>query len=113
MNTEYIKNLIMKVDEINRKKELKLDGGLKESKPRFKLIKKQGCTFCIQAVKLLKENKIEFDEKEKLLPEEEEIILKQRGKKYKYYPKIFELDDDKQTYNFLGGFNELKQKLNK
>ena len=112
MNSEYIKNLIMIVDGINKKK---LDGKIKKKivnpKPTFKIIKKVGCGFCDKALKLLEEEKnIIFVQKEQLSDEEKNIILKERGE-YKTYPKIFELNNDDQTYKFLGGFEELKNTI--
>ena len=117
MNSEYIKKLIKEVDGINRKKEIKLDKqwDIKKKsvnpKPRFKIIKKVGCSFCDKALKLLEENNIIFVQKKQLSDEEKNIILKERGE-YKTYPKIFELNNDGQTYNFLGGFEELKNRIN-
>ena len=111
MNTEYIKNLIMKVDEINRIKEKNKSDGL-VSKPRFKIIEKQGCSYCDNAKKLLQEKKIEFELKDQLSPEERQIILNKTKKEYKMNPKIFELKDCGEEYTFLGGFDELEERLN-
>ena len=102
----------MIVDGINKKK---LDGKIKKKivnpKPTFKIIKKVGCGFCDKALKLLEEEKnIIFVQKEQLSDEEKNIILKERGE-YKTYPKIFELNNDDQTYKFLGGFEELKNTI--
>jgi glutaredoxin len=107
MNSEYIKNLILKVDDLNRKKEK--DGLV--SKARFIIIEKEGCPYCINSKKLLIEKNFKFEVKKKLSPEEEDIIIKQTGKKYKYYPKIFELKECGEEYTFLGGFDELKKRL--
>lgn len=112
MNTEYIRNLIMKVDDFNRKKEKDKNDGL-VSKPRFIVIEKKGCSYCDNAKELLRKKNIKFELKDHLLPEEKQIILEETGKEYKMNPKIFELKECGEKYTFLGGYDELEAKLNK
>lgn len=85
--------------------------GSSDSGPEFVIIKKAGCTYCEDAVELLKNKNKTFDacerEPSKL---EKQAMTKANKKDYKYFPKIFHYNKNNEL-EFIGGFADLKHKF--
>lgn len=100
-----------KILYINSLRNLFVDGGGIENKPvKYKIIKLETCPYCKNAKKLIEDKGFSLDYKDNLTHEEEEIIKKTVGE-YNYFPKIFEYNETTKQYDFIGGYDKLKQKF--
>ena len=86
----------------------KIPDGLSKPIYDFKLIELKGCGYCKDAKKLILDNNYTLEVKQTLTPEEENKV-----KEYPYYPKIFKYNKTSKIYDFIGGFDKLKDLLKK
>ncbi len=85
--------------------------GSSDSGPEFVIIKKAGCTYCEDAVELLKNKNKTFNAREREPTHLEKQAMTNANKKdYKYFPKIFHYNKNNEL-EFIGGFADLKQKF--
>ena len=76
----------------------------------FKLIELEGCKYCQDAKKLIKDKGFTLKIKKTLSPSEENEIKNKVGD-YPYFPKIFKYNKSNAKYEFIGGFDKLKELL--
>ena len=76
----------------------------------YKLIELEGCKFCQDAKNLIKDNKYTLLVKKELSSAESEEIKNKVGS-YPYFPKIFKYNIKLKKYEFIGGFDKLKQNI--
>ena len=89
-----------------------LDGGLGKHESTYIVLKKKGCAYCEDAVKLLKKNNKTYDASVRSPTDLERKAMTKAGKKdYPYFPKIFHLNKSTNALVFVGGYSELKHLL--
>ena len=75
----------------------------------FKLIELEGCSACINAKKLINDKGYSLLVKKELDNEESEIIKNKLGSTYDFFPKIFKYNNNSGKYDFIGGYDKLKE----
>jgi glutaredoxin len=91
----------------------KKNDGAKKKKDNIVVVSLKGCDSCIEAKKLLDSKKMKFKNVEYEMSDTESknlwnnFILNTLKKEHKTFPKIFI------NNNFIGGFNDLQQLLDK
>ena len=86
----------------------KIPDGLSEPIYDFKLVEMEGCGYCKDSKKLILDNNYTLEIKKTLSLEEENKV-----KEYPYYPKIFKYNKISKKYDFIGGYDKLKELIKK
>ena len=78
--------------------------------PLFKIVELEGCGYCNEAKKLIitKYGNDQLEIKKELSSEEDNEIRKTHKNGYGYFPKIFKYNPKIHSYEFIGGFDKLK-----
>ena len=74
----------------------------------YKIIEMEGCGYCKDAKNLILSKNYKLDVKKDMNLEEENEIKSKVGD-YPFFPKIFKWDTIKKKYDFIGGYDKLRE----